>query len=44
MGATAVVVEVTMRGLTLGDPGVTVGVVVMGATKMGANVSAPVTY
>jgi hypothetical protein len=42
VGALAVVVGVPATGLTLGDSGVTVGVLVVGATTMGANVGAPV--
>jgi hypothetical protein len=37
-----VVAWVPVTGLTLGDPGVTVGVPVIGATTMGASVGAPV--
>jgi hypothetical protein len=42
VGALAVVVWVPVTALTLGDPGVTVGVLVVGATAMGANAVAPV--
>jgi hypothetical protein len=42
VGALAVVVWVPVTGLTMGDPGVTVGVPVVAATAMGANVGAPV--
>jgi hypothetical protein len=42
VGALAVVLGVPVTGLTLGDPGVKVGVSLVGATAMGANVGAPV--
>jgi hypothetical protein len=42
VGAMEVVVWVPVTGLTLGDPGVTVRVSVVGATAMGATVGAPV--
>jgi hypothetical protein len=38
VGALAVVVGVPATGLRLGDPGLSVGVPVVGATAMGANV------
>jgi hypothetical protein len=38
VGALAVVVGVLVTGLTLGDPALSVGVPVVGATAMGANV------
>jgi hypothetical protein len=42
VGALAVVVGVPATGLRLGEPGVTGGGSVLGATTMGANVKAPV--
>jgi hypothetical protein len=42
VGALDVVGGVPVTGLTMGDPGVTVGVPVVGATAMEANVGAPV--
>jgi hypothetical protein len=42
VGALAVVVGVPVTDLTLGDPGVTVGIPVVGASELGASVGAPV--
>jgi hypothetical protein len=38
VGGLAVALGATVTGLTLGDPGLSVGVPVVGATAMGANV------